>query len=109
MTGTTASPLSLYRETQAAGVLLPSVLQPWLGEERGNLGRIKKAKRNLTGLEGTSPVPGQAVRDGKRETRHGVRMGKGMNEAMRAAETRCERAGKSCESPSSRAGAAVGS
>lgn len=77
VTGTPASPLSMYREMRAAGVLLPSMLWPWLEEERGNLGRIKKAKRNLTGLQGASPRLGTSCKRWKRETGHQRGWGRG--------------------------------
>lgn len=84
----------MYREMRAVGVLLPSMLWPWLGEERGNLGRIKKPRETSLGCK-ELPPSWDKLQEMEKRNRSPARMGKGTNEAMRAAETHCERAGKS--------------
>lgn len=56
---------STIREVPAA----PSL--PRAGKGTGDLGRIKKAKRNLSGLEGASHIPGQAGKGKCRQGQHG--------------------------------------
>lgn len=91
MTGTTASPLSLYREMQAAGVLLPSLLRALAGGRKRQFGEDKKSKELPPSQDKL-----QEMEKKKRETRHRER---GMNEAMRAAETHCERGREELREP----------
>lgn len=55
----------MIREVPAA----PSL--PWVGKGRGDLGRIKIAKRNLSGLEGASHTPAQAGKGKHQQGGHG--------------------------------------
>jgi len=50
---------------QAAGVPPPLHALALAEGRKRQFEEDKKAKRNLTGLQGASPIPGQATRDGK--------------------------------------------